>query len=112
MSKALVPKRGSLPRAADLCLWTAALQAAAVLGEIAAVDPAEYERQQNASGEKAGVRSVAAFVKEMAAQLPRCVEDMGATCVRPCDIACLLGWLRAARSACHHPHPFLHVDAG
>lgn len=47
------------------------LQAAAVLGEIAAVDPAEYERQQNASGEKAGVRSVAAFVKEMAAQLPR-----------------------------------------
>ncbi len=80
-SKALVPKRGSLPRAADLCLWTAALQAAAVLGEIAAVDPAEYERQQNASGEKAGVRSVAAFVKEMAAQLPRCVEDMGAGCV-------------------------------
>lgn len=42
-----------------------------MLGEIAAVDPAEYERQQNASGEKAGVRSVAAFVKEMASQLPR-----------------------------------------
>ena len=48
-------------------------QAAAVLGELAAVDPAEYERQQNATGEKAGVRSVAAFVKEMAAQLPRWV---------------------------------------
>ena len=52
-------------------------QAAAVLGEIAAVDPAEYERQQNASGEKAGVRSVAAFVKEMAAQLPRWAQGIG-----------------------------------
>ena len=49
------------------------VQAAAVLGEIAAVDPSEYERQQNASGEKAGVRSVAAFVKDMANQLPRWV---------------------------------------
>ena len=47
------------------------VQAAAVLGELAAVDPGEYERQQNASGEKAGVRSVAAFVKEMASCLPR-----------------------------------------
>lgn len=57
--------------AADCGCAAVQLQAAAVLGEIAAVDPAEYERQQNASGEKAGVRSVAAFVKEMAAQLPR-----------------------------------------
>lgn len=56
---------------AQTAYHTLGLQAAAVLGEIAAVDPAEYERQQNASGEKAGVRSVAAFVKEMAAQLPR-----------------------------------------
>lgn len=42
-----------------------------MIGDIAAVDPAEYERQQNASGEKAGVRSVAAFVEEMASRLPR-----------------------------------------
>ena len=61
---------------ADCGCLAVCLQAAAVLGEIAAVDPAEYERQQNASGEKAGVRSVAAFVKEMAAQLPRWEEGM------------------------------------
>ena len=46
-------------------------QAAAVVGEIAAVDPAEYERQQTAAGEKAGVRSIAAFVEELAERLPR-----------------------------------------
>jgi hypothetical protein len=46
------------------------LQAASVIGQLADVDPAEYERQQNAAGEKAGVRSVAAFVKEMATQMP------------------------------------------
>lgn len=69
----------AMPQAALHCQPTSychchalVIQAAAVLGEIAAVDPAEYERQQNTSGEKAGVRSVAAFVKEMAAQLPRC----------------------------------------
>jgi hypothetical protein len=45
--------------------------AAAVIAEVAAVDPAEYERQQNATGEKAGVRSVAAFVEEMASRTPR-----------------------------------------
>lgn len=67
-------RQGMLMRDPDGCCRAVALQAAAVLGEIAAVDPAEYERQQNASGEKAGVRSVAAFVKEMAAQLPRCVR--------------------------------------
>ncbi|KAL4434047.1 hypothetical protein ABPG75_000488 [Micractinium tetrahymenae] len=55
--------------------WDDGRLAAAVLGEIAAVDPAEYERQQNASGEKAGVRSVAAFVKEMASQLPRLMAN-------------------------------------
>lgn len=41
------------------------------MGELAAVDPAEYERQQGATGERAGVRSVAAFVEECAARLPR-----------------------------------------
>ena len=46
-------------------------QAAAVIGEVAAVDPAEYERQQKATGEKAGVRSVAAFVEALAQRLPR-----------------------------------------
>eukprot|EP00887_Chlorella_sp_A99_P003643 scaffold7.g3643.t1 len=45
--------------------------AATVVGELAAVDPAEYERQQGASGEKAGVRSVAALVEELAERLPR-----------------------------------------
>lgn len=43
-----------------------------MIGEVAAVDPEEYERQQNATGEKAGVRSVAAFVEDMAHVLPRC----------------------------------------
>ena len=42
-----------------------------MVGELAAVDPAEYERQQTASGEKAGVRSVATFVEEIATRLPR-----------------------------------------
>lgn len=42
-----------------------------MVGEIAAVDPAEYERQQTAAGEKAGVRSIAAFVEELAERLPR-----------------------------------------
>lgn len=56
--------------------WDDGRLAAAVLGEVAAVDPQEYERQQNAAGEKAGVRSVAAFVKEMAAQLPRCAMGL------------------------------------
>lgn len=51
--------------------WDDGRLAAAVIGEIAAVDPSEYERQQNATGEKAGVRSVAAFVEEMASRLPR-----------------------------------------
>ena len=64
------------------------LQAAAVLGELAAVDPAEYERQQNASGEKAGVRSVAAFVKEMASCLPRCAA-----------MRCREGWVGGRRGA-------------
>lgn len=57
--------------------WDDGRLASAVLGEVAAVDPAEYERQQNASGEKAGVRSVAAFVKEMASQLPRWAGEVG-----------------------------------
>ena len=51
--------------------WDDGRLAAAVIGDIAAVDPSEYERQQNATGEKAGVRSVAAFVEEMASRLPR-----------------------------------------
>ena len=51
------------------------MQAAAVIGEIAAVEPAEYERQQNATGEKAGVRSIAAFVEEMANRLPRLMAN-------------------------------------
>ena len=72
----LLRRHCSLLRLTDCRCQAAGLQAAAVLGEIAAVDPAEYERQQNASGEKAGVRSVAAFVKEMAAQLPRWVEGV------------------------------------
>ena len=44
---------------------------AAVLAEIAAVDTTEYERQQNATGEKAGVRSVASFIDELACRLPK-----------------------------------------
>jgi len=42
-----------------------------VLADIASVEPAEYERQQNATGEKAGVRSIAAFVEEITSRLPR-----------------------------------------
>lgn len=70
-----------------------------MLGEIAAVDPAEYERQQNASGEKAGVRSVAAFVKEMASQLPRWRPRAGQGC-----------WERVPelKSCCIPPLPSLH----
>lgn len=49
--------------------------AAAVIGEVAAVDPAEYERQQNATGEKAGVRSIAEFVQEMANRMPRLMAN-------------------------------------
>ncbi len=51
--------------------WDDGRLAAAVIGDISAVDPSEYERQQNATGEKAGVRSIAAFVEEMASRLPR-----------------------------------------
>jgi len=43
----------------------------AVVAELSAVDPAEYERQQNATGEKAGVRSVANFIEELAARCPK-----------------------------------------
>ena len=50
-------------------------QAAAIIGEIAHVEPAEYERQQNATGEKAGVRSIAAFVEEMSSRLPRLMAN-------------------------------------
>jgi hypothetical protein len=64
------------------------VQAAAVLGEIAAVDPSEYERQQNASGEKAGVRSVATFIKRMAEQMPKWVVGGGEGAVE---------WLKAGR---------------
>lgn len=46
-------------------------QASAVVGGLAAVDPAEYARQQSATGEKAGVRSVAVFFEELAARLPK-----------------------------------------
>jgi condensin complex subunit 1 len=46
-------------------------QAAAVIGDIAAVDARDYELQQNATGEKAGVRSIAAFVEELADRMPR-----------------------------------------
>lgn len=67
-----------------------------MLGEIAAVDPAEYERQQNASGEKAGVRSVAAFVKEMAAQLPRC-GCVGWAALLAALLVCDVRWRHAAR---------------
>ena len=45
--------------------------AAAVIADVAAVDPGEYERQQNATGEKAGVRSIASFVEEMSSRLPK-----------------------------------------
>lgn len=47
------------------------VQASAILHDLSSVDPAEYERQQNATGEKAGVRSVATFVEEMSDMLPR-----------------------------------------
>lgn len=45
--------------------------AAAVISDIASVEPGEYERQQNATGEKAGVRSIASFVEEMSTRLPK-----------------------------------------
>lgn len=43
----------------------------ALVAELSAVDPVEYERQQNATGEKAGVRSVANFIEELAARCPK-----------------------------------------
>jgi len=43
----------------------------AVVAELSAVDPVEYERQQNATGEKAGVRSVANFIEDLAARCPK-----------------------------------------
>lgn len=55
----------------SMAQWDDGRLAAAVVADVAAVDPAEYERQQNATGEKAGVRSVAAFVEEMASRAPR-----------------------------------------
>lgn len=39
------------------------------------MDPVEYERQQNATGEKAGVRSIAAFVEELSSRLPRLMAN-------------------------------------
>ena len=51
--------------------WDDGRLAAAVIQEIASIDALEYERQQNATGEKAGVRSVAAFVDELAKRLPK-----------------------------------------
>ncbi|KAL6778710.1 hypothetical protein ACKKBF_B04955 [Auxenochlorella protothecoides x Auxenochlorella symbiontica] len=51
--------------------WGSASLASAVVGGLAAVDPAEYARQQSATGEKAGVRSVAVFFEELAARLPK-----------------------------------------
>ena len=71
----------------SLLQWDDGRLAAAVIGELAAVDPAEYERQQNASGEKAGVRSVAAFVRELANRLPRCAAAAGGQHVLPWSAA-------------------------
>lgn len=51
--------------------WDDGRLAAAVIQEVASIDAVEYERQQNATGEKAGVRSVAAFVDELAKRLPK-----------------------------------------
>ena len=51
--------------------WDDGRLAAAVIQEISSTDPLEYERQQNATGEKAGVRSVAAFVDELSNRLPK-----------------------------------------
>ncbi len=51
--------------------WDDGRLAAMVIQEIASTDPLEYERQQNATGEKAGVRSVATFVDEVSARLPK-----------------------------------------
>lgn len=51
--------------------WDDGRLAALVIQEIASTDPLEYERQQNATGEKAGVRSVATFVDEVSARLPK-----------------------------------------
>ncbi len=51
--------------------WDDGRLAAMVIQELAAIDPIEYERQQNATGEKAGVRSVATFVDELANRLPK-----------------------------------------
>eukprot|EP00889_Picochlorum_renovo_P003666 jgi/Picre1/30696/NNA_006057.t1 len=51
--------------------WDDGRLAAAVIQEVASIDAVEYERQQNATGEKAGVRSVAAFVDELAKKLPK-----------------------------------------
>ena len=51
--------------------WDDGRLAAMVIQEIASTDPLEYERQQNATGEKAGVRSVATFIDEVSARLPK-----------------------------------------
>ncbi len=51
--------------------WDDGRLAAAVIQDISSTDPFEYERQQNATGEKAGVRSVAAFVDELSSRLPK-----------------------------------------
>lgn len=53
------------------------LQAAAVVGGLASVSPEQYARQQAATGEKAGVRSVAAFLEELAARMPKCARGIG-----------------------------------
>ncbi|GAB4818223.1 hypothetical protein N2152v2_005269 [Parachlorella kessleri] len=55
----------------SVATWDDTRLAAGVIGEVAAVDPSEYERQQKATGEKAGVRSVAGFVEALAQRLPR-----------------------------------------
>lgn len=51
--------------------WDDTTLATAVVADIASVEPSEYERQQNATGEKAGVRSVGVFVEELSSKLPR-----------------------------------------
>jgi condensin complex subunit 1 len=51
--------------------WDDGRLAAAVIQEISSADPAEYERQQTATGEKAGVRSIASFVDEVSNKLPK-----------------------------------------
>ena len=51
--------------------WDDGRLAAAVIQEISSADPAEYERQQTATGEKAGVRSIASFVDDVSNKLPK-----------------------------------------